>query len=66
MSSRRDLVNLKNLESSDDYDILQITSYGIEGIQAWLMGFGDKVEVLKPQSLREEMLVTAKNMYDFY
>ena len=33
---------------------------------SWLLGFGDKVRVLSPQSLADELLQTAKNMAALY
>lgn len=35
-------------------------------IRWWLLGYGDQVEVVKPQSLREEFRAIAKNLQRYY
>lgn len=37
-----------------------------DNLLSWLMGFGDKVEVLEPESVRETLLTMAENMVRTY
>ena len=37
-----------------------------DNLLSWLMGFGDQVEVLEPESVRETLLTMAENMVRIY
>ena len=37
-----------------------------DNLLSWLMGFGDQVEVLEPESVRETLLTMAENMVQTY
>jgi len=39
---------------------------GLSEIKIWILGFGENVEVLEPQQLREELRVTAAKIKQIY
>ncbi|MCD7883438.1 MAG: WYL domain-containing protein [Lachnospiraceae bacterium] len=71
MQSKRDHVILDRLptaqiltEENQTY-IIEAEVYG-KGILMWLLSQGDAVEILKPQSLRDEMKQMLENMLRKY
>ena len=53
------------VSEKDGYFIIEAEVYG-NGIMMWLLGQGSRIEVLKPDSLREKMRETLKEMYELY
>ena len=45
--------------------ILNVETFG-EGIMMWLLGLGEQVEVLKPESLRQKMREKIEKMAELY
>jgi len=61
------LSNDQTLESIEDNRYLvTATVKDTQQLRWWLMGFGDGIEVLKPHSLRTEMINMAKSMLEIY
>ena len=59
------LPTAKLLEENDEYALFEAEVYG-NGIIMWLLSQGDKVEVIKPESLREEMKKQLLSTLDRY
>ena len=53
-------------ELNDDQLQVEATVKNSAQIRWWLMGFGDGVEVLEPEELREEFTEIAENLLDIY
>ena len=53
------------VEQYENECTIEAEVYG-KGIIMWLLSQGSKVEVLKPESMREEMKKTLKEMLDLY
>ena len=53
------------IEQKDDYYIIQAEVYGL-GIKMWILSQGDRIEVIKPESFRESIRKTIKNMVEKY
>ena len=59
----RPLSEDQRLEPTDDGRVLlTATVQDTSELRWWLLGFGDQVEVLAPESIREEMARIARNM----
>lgn len=50
----------------DGSALFQVTVAGVEEIKHWVLGFGEKVEVLSPQSLRDSIREIAERMAQNY
>jgi len=50
----------------DDYFTVTVSVYQSPLFISWIMGFGDKIEVLSPQSLRDTIKETAQKISDLY
>ena len=50
----------------DDHAIVRATVPDSSEIRWWLLGFGQQVEVLKPEGLREEFASTARRLAEIY
>lgn len=59
------LPTAKILQETEQGYLLEAEVYG-KGILMWLLSQGSTVEVLKPNSLREEVKRTLQKMYDLY
>ena len=59
------LPTAKIIEQTDDYALIEAEVYG-KGIIMWLLSQGTKVEVVKPDSLREEMKKQLQDMLQRY
>lgn len=59
------LPTAKIIDQNDDYTLIEAEVYG-KGIIMWLLSQGAKVEVLKPDSLREEMKKQLQEMLGRY
>lgn len=57
--------NAKIIDTIDHGWLIEAEVYG-KGSLMWLLSQGDKIEVIHPVSLREEMKQTIKNMLDIY
>ena len=55
---------LKQLENGKF--LLKASLPNTEQLRWWLLGFGDRVEVLKPKSLRKEFITTVKGLSKIY
>jgi predicted DNA-binding transcriptional regulator YafY len=53
------------IEQTEEYSVIEAEVYG-KGIVMWLLSQGSKVEVLKPDSLRQEMKQQIQDMLDRY
>lgn len=53
------------IEQKADGFLIEVESYG-KGLMMWLLSQGDKIEIIKPASFREEMKHMLKNMIDKY
>ena len=57
----------EEIEETPSGDILyRITVRGTEEIKRWLLGFAEDVEVIKPESLKEEMYKIGENLMKQY
>ncbi|MGM0369561.1 MAG: helix-turn-helix transcriptional regulator [Bacillota bacterium] len=56
----------KIVEQTKEKFTLKSTIRGIDGLKIWLLSLGADVEVIKPQSLREEMREEAAEMLGIY
>ena len=59
-----DIGKTANCES--DTFVLSTSCVCSEGLVSWLMQFGDKVEVLSPESLKKDITEKAKSILDIY
>ena len=59
------LPTAKILQEDEQIYLLEAEVYG-KGILMWLLSQGSTVEVLKPNSLREEVKKTLQKMYNLY
>jgi predicted DNA-binding transcriptional regulator YafY len=50
----------------DGSALFEITIAGVDEIKHWVLGFGDRVEVLGPESLRSSIIATATQMAAMY
>ncbi len=50
----------------DGAALFEVTVAGVDEIKHWVLGYGDKVEVIGPQSLRDSVAATARNMAAVY
>lgn len=50
----------------DDYFTVTVSVYQSPLFVSWIMGFGDKIEVLSPQSLRDTIKETAQKILNLY
>jgi len=53
------------IEQRDDRFLVEVESYG-KGLMMWLLSQGDKVEIIRPASFREEMKQVLIKMLDKY
>ena len=53
-------------EVNEDFVLLRATVPDSLEMRLWLRGFGDEVNVLKPDSLRSEFREMAKHMQQYY
>ena len=51
---------------SDGTVIMRLKVIDTVELYSWILGWGEKVEVLEPDELREEIIETAKAMLDVY
>lgn len=51
---------------SDGTVIMRLKVTDTVELYSWILGWGEKVEVLEPDELREEIIETAKAMLDVY
>lgn len=58
--------NQEVTENEDGSFLIKATVKDSAQLRWWLLGFGDYVEVLKPNSLREEFSQIAHNLHDCY
>ena len=56
----------KLTERDDGKTLLKATIFNSDPMRWWLLGFGNRVEVLKPASLRKEMIATIDGMRENY
>lgn len=65
---KRDIEYRKNkiIHEFEDYFIYEDTIVGIHSFKSWLRSYGSSVIVLEPQSLRDEMIESARKMYEYY
>lgn len=56
----------KTVVQPDGSTLFEVTVAGVDEIKHWILGFGDKVEVLKPDSLRASVAATAQGMARMY
>lgn len=56
----------QSLESIEDGTLLKATVSDSSELRWWLLGFGDRVEVLEPRNLREELRATTEAMFNNY
>lgn len=54
------------VSEDDEYFDYEFTCNGTKGIKLWLMGFGGEAEVLEPESLRNEIKKSVKEMMKIY
>lgn len=59
------LPTAKIISKDEDYFVIEVESYG-KGLLMWLLSQGDKIEITKPASFREEMKQVLKNMLARY
>jgi len=50
----------------DGSALFHVTVAGVDEIKHWILGFGDKVEVLKPDNLRISVAATCRNLARIY
>ena len=58
--------NQKMTEQEDGSLLFEVTVAGVEEIKHWILGFGDRVEVVEPASLREAIAETCARMAAMY
>lgn len=58
--------NQKMTQQNDGSILFEVTVAGIDEIKHWVLGFGDRVEVVGPQSLRKVIAESAQNMARMY
>ena len=63
---RRPLIGLKLWESTDKYDILEFTCNGLEGVKAWILGFGEYIDVIAPIELKDSIENEFEDVYNLY
>jgi len=57
----------QHVEELPDGSILfTVTVAGTKEIGIWVLGYGDKAEVISPESLRKEIAMVAERMYQRY
>ncbi|MCC5911650.1 MAG: WYL domain-containing protein [Clostridiaceae bacterium] len=56
----------KVIEKDEDSFIYEFIANGTKGIMIWILGFGNKAEVLEPWELREEIKNIAEKMLGVY
>ncbi len=56
----------KCYEETDDYLIMPLNYTNKEYAFAWLLGFGDKAEILEPENIRREFAELAQNISRLY
>lgn len=66
LQHRRGIVNISPVEMLEDYEIYDITANGLKGIKAWLLGFGEHIEVIEPVELREDFATIAEQLFNKY
>ncbi|MFW5795317.1 MAG: helix-turn-helix transcriptional regulator [Bacillota bacterium] len=54
------------LKENNDFFIIKTEIRGVHMFKNWLMSLGDQVEVLKPESLKEDILESAKKIIATY
>ncbi|MFW6025861.1 MAG: helix-turn-helix transcriptional regulator [Candidatus Woesearchaeota archaeon] len=54
------------LEENDDYFIISTEVRGIHMFKNWLMSLGNQVEVLQPESLKNDIIESAKKIIKIY
>ena len=54
------------IERNENEFIIKTTIIGIKGLKIWLLSLGDDVEVIKPESLKKEIIETAKKVLEKY
>lgn len=64
--TEKDMTEGEVIEKGEDYFIYRFISNGTMGIKIWLMGFGGDAEILSPESLREEIKDSVKEMMKVY
>lgn len=65
---KRDLYNRKNakLYTKDKYIIYEDRVIGINNFKMWVRGFGSDAIVIEPKEVRDDILNSAKEMYEYY
>lgn len=65
---KRDIEYRKNkiIHEFEDYFIYEDTIVGIHSFKSWLRSYGSSAIVLEPQNLRDEMIESARKMYEYY
>lgn len=53
------------VSQTEDSSLIEVESYG-KGLLMWLLSQGDKVEVIRPESFRDEMKQLLEKMYSKY
>lgn len=53
------------ISQEKDYFVIEVISYG-KGLLMWILSQGDKIEIIRPASFREEMKQVLINMLDRY
>lgn len=54
------------LEENDDFFVINTEIRGVHMFKNWLMSLGDQVEVLKPESLKEDIVESVKKIVKIY
>lgn len=50
------------VQKTGDKFLLKATIRGLKGLKIWILSLGEKVEVIKPEDFRREILQTARNI----
>lgn len=58
--------NQEMTEQKDGSLLFEVTVAGVEEIKHWVLGFGDRVEVIEPESLRLAVAETCARMAEIY
>jgi len=59
------LPTAKIIAEDGEKKIIEAEVFGM-GIKMWLLSQSDNLEVIKPQSFREEIMLNIKKMYEIY
>lgn len=58
--------NQKMTPEADGSILFEVTVAGVDEIKHWVLGFGDQVEVIAPESLRTSIATTVENLSRIY